>query len=353
MDFLALHRKGLEEVLYADLALQANHQFRRGLARCHDRRSVLHFLDIAGLDDFLDLLGRKGGEFFCSFQRPANDAVEDDVPDVLGLDAEEELVPADYQAVGAGDSFCLSAPGRVRLETALSEDVSGLEHHWSAVCHFNLDFSILDEVDAVGQIAEMEYHCVLLEAGLVHVCGQRFLLRGGQPAEDWGATNVVEDEAVAVPGQLFHLALQVLLAERDELALRLSHGSCRPLGHVDQRHIAEYAALSQHLPHQPALSLQLDADGASRDDEGEVGLIIYAEDVCVGTDLEALHGGDQLHPLVVSELIEEDMPLEDVAELHDLSARQLTGKRLKWRSKLARGRGGKVVYEVAALTAHR
>ena len=353
MDFLALHRKGLEEVLDADLALQANRQFRRGLASCHDRRPVLHFLDAAGLDDFLDLLGRKGGELFCSFQRPANDAVEDDIPDILGLDAEEELVPANYQAVGAGDGLCLSAPGRVRLETSLSEDVSGLEHHRSAVWHLDLDFSILDEVDAVGQIAQVEYHCVLLEARLVHVGGQRFLLRGGQPAEDWGAINVVEDEAVAVPGQLFHLALQVLLAECDELALRLSHGSCRPLSHVDQRHIAEDAALSEHLPHQPALSLQLDADGASRDDEGEVGLIIDAEDVCVGADLEALHGGDQLHPLVVGELIEEDMPLEDAAELHDLSARQLAGKRLKGRSKRDWGRGGKVVDEVAALTAHR
>lgn len=55
----------------------------------------------------------------------------------------------------------------------------------------------------------------------------------------------------------------------------------------------------------------------------------------------------------MGEFIEEDMLLEDAAELHDLPPGQLTRKRLKRRYERIGNRRREVVDEVAAITAHR
>lgn len=98
--------------------------------------------------------------------------MEDDVLYVFGLNAEEELVSTNDQTIGVGGSLCLPATGRVRLETSFPEYIARFEHHSSSVRHCDLNFSILDEIDAVGQIAQMEDHCLLLKASLMHMRGQ-------------------------------------------------------------------------------------------------------------------------------------------------------------------------------------
>lgn len=94
---------------------------------------------------------------------------------------------------------------------------------------------------------------------------------------------------MAILGQFFHLSLQVLLAETNQLTLGLSHSRSRSFGHVDQCNITKDAALSQYFPHSSALSLQLNAHGTLRNDKGKVRLIIDSEDMRVSFDLKAFH----------------------------------------------------------------
>lgn len=107
----------------------------------------------------------------------------------------------------------------MRFETSFSKDITWFEHHSSSVWHCDLDFSIFDEIYAVSQIPQMEDNCLLLESSLMHMRGQGFLLRSGQPSEDRSSIDVVKDDAMTIIGQFFHLPLQILLAEGNQLAL--------------------------------------------------------------------------------------------------------------------------------------